>query len=321
MASRCVRRETQAMKNRRRLARKLSVIFKAGTAAVMALSVAFALNACGKGGGQVNTIEVTSKTSVQMVLIPAGGVMIGSKNGSKDEAPRHQVHISAFVMDKYEVMQKEYAALEIPDPSQFKDPNRPVEQIRWSDAALFCNQRSIAEGLEPCYDETTFKCNFQASGYRLPTEAEWEYAARAGSDEDHGGVPTDKTRSYACYAGNSKKKTNPVGSRKANAWGLHDLQGNVLEWCHDVYSATYYQESPAKDPHGPAEGKKRVMRGGAWKSDEAGCRITTRYAEIPGITDACFARNTFGFRCVRRISADELKRLYPKQDQSAPSAQ
>lgn len=97
---------------------------------------------------------------------------MGSDAGEEDEKPPHEVTVSAFAIDKFEVTQAEYGALELPDPSHYKDPQRPVEQIRWSDAALFCNLRSEAEGLEPCYDEATFACNFEASGYRLPTEAE-----------------------------------------------------------------------------------------------------------------------------------------------------
>lgn len=87
------------------------------------------------------------------------------------------------------------------------------------------------------------------------------------------------------------------------------MHGNVLEWCHDIYSPTYYAASPAKDPRGPAEGKRRVLRGGSWKSSDKGCRASTRLADVPGITDACFARDTYGFRCVRRLSEAEAARL------------
>ena len=245
-----------------------------------------------------------------MILIPGGRFTMGGSGGAADESPRHQITVAAFAMDKYEVTQAQYAAMEKPDPSQFKDPQRPVEQIRWSDAALFCNERSRNEDLEPCYDEVTFACNFDASGYRLPTEAEWEYAARAGDDGDYGSAGSaGKLKNYACYAPTSMKGTDRVGRKKPNAWGLHDMLGNVREWCYDVYESSYYGNSPAENPRGPVAGKKRVMRGGSWKSKASGCRVTTRYGEIPGITDTCFARNTFGFRCVRRLTAEELKRL------------
>ena len=235
---------------------------------------------------------------------------MGSSNGVADERPPHEVTISTFLMDKFETTQEQFAALEVADPSHFKDPKRPVEQVRWSDAALFCNLRSQEEGLEPCYDEASFKCNMKASGYRLPTEAEWEYAARADAATDYSfGSSPSKLKSFACYAGNSKKKTGLVGRKKPNAWGLHDMHGNVMEWCHDVYDAGYYKQTPANDPRGPSQGKKRVLRGGSWKSSEPSCRLTARFADVPGITDACFARDTYGFRCVRRLTQAEQERF------------
>jgi len=276
--------------------------------AVAAVALSLLLGACGKHGSRPpKPVEITTKSDVAMILVRDGEFMMGSANGTDDETPRHKVAVTGFAMDKFEVTQDQYGAFQIPDPSHFKDPKRPVEQVRWSDAALFCNERSRQEGLEPAYDEITFECDFDASGYRLPTEAEWEYAARAGADTDYdfGNLP-QKLRSYACYAGNSTKKTDLVGRKRPNRWGFHDMYGNVLEWCNDVYDPTYYSQSPGKDPRGPAKGEKRVMRGGAWDSSDTACRAATRYAELPGITDACFARDTFGFRCVRSLTPEEL---------------
>ncbi len=256
------------------------------------------------------TLELVTPLGVAMVGLPGGAFTMGANDSAADEAPRHQVTVSAFAIDKFEVTQEQYALLQLPNPSHFKAPKRPVEQVRWSDAALFCNERSKQEGLEPCYDDFSFACNFEASGYRLPTEAEWEFAARAGSDGayDFGNDPL-KLNTRACYAATSKKKTGLVGKKKPNAWGLHDMHGNVLEWCHDVYGAGYYTQSSSEDPRGPTEGKKRVMRGGAWNSSAEACRVSARLGEIPGITDACFARDTFGFRCVRRLTPEEEKAL------------
>ncbi len=261
-------------------------------------------------GNNVTLSELTTSQGVAMVLIPGGQFTMGNTAGADDEQPAHDVELSPFVVDKYEVTQDQYAQMELPNPPHFKGPRRPVEQVRWSDAALFCNERSRVEGLTPCYDEVTFACDFQVSGYRLPTEAEWEYAARAGVDEVPAASGTARSlENHACYADNSSKQTQPVGSRRPNAWGLYDMQGNIAEWCNDIYAVDYYAQSPSLDPHGPPEGEKRVIRGGSWKSTADECRLTARLADDPGISDACFARDTFGFRCVRRATDEERQQV------------
>ena len=259
--------------------------------------------------------EVTTQSGIEMVYLPGGEFLMGSNQGEPDEAPAHKVQVSSFLMDKFEVTHEMFAKAQLPNPSHWQDqPRKPVERVRWRDAKQYCNERSLLEGLRVCYDEKTpdWDCNPTASGYRLPTEAEWEYACRAGTDGVYDFGMPDKLRQYAWFGGNAEEKTHAVGQKKPNRWGIHDLYGNVSEWCEDVYSPAYYRESAAVDPHGPANpGKdvKRVMRGGNWKASAEMCRATLRQGQRTGDTDACFFTDYGGFRCVRRVTAEELKRL------------
>jgi formylglycine-generating enzyme required for sulfatase activity len=258
---------------------------------------------------------VATPSGVEMVQVPGGTFLMGSAEGKPDEAPPHEVALDAFLIDRTEVTQEQYDKLVLGNPSHFKGPDRPVEQITWADAALYCNARSRAEGLQPCYDEATAKCNFEADGYRLPTEAEWEYACRAGSD---GGYPCGSSvrdlGEYAWYSANAGKKTQPVAQKKPNAWGLYDMQGNVAEWCNDCYEADYYRKGPVGNPRGPDDGEKYVLRGGSWTTGAEGCRAMARVGENPGFQDACFARDAIGFRCVRRAPASSGKTAQPKSN-------
>lgn len=259
--------------------------------------------------------EIVTKSGVEMVFVPAGEFLMGSSQGNPDEAPPHKVMLSGFLMDKHEVTHEMFTKAQLPNPSHWQDhPKKPVERVRWRDAKQYCNERSLLEGLKPCYNEKTsdWDCDYAASGYRLPTEAEWEYACRAGADTPYDFGQPDKLRQYAWFSANAEQRTHPVGQKKPNRWGIYDLYGNVSEWCEDVYSPTYYQESPAVDPHGPPNpGKdvRRVMRGGNWKSTADMCRATFRQGQRTGDTDACFFTDYCGFRCVRRTTTGELQQL------------
>ena len=242
----------------------------------------------------------TDSGSAEMALIPAGKFIMGSESGNADEQPKHEVLISSFLMDCAEVTQEQYDKFALGNPSHFKGPKLPVEQISWADAALYCNARSRAEGLTPCYDEQTAESNSAANGYRLPTEAEWEYACRAGSTADFGfGNDPRSLKDHAWHADNAGKKTHAVRQKRPNAWGLYDMHGNVAEWCNDRYSEQYYASSPPENPQGPKDGERYVLRGGAWNCRGEQCRSSSRAAEDPGFQDACFARDAIGFRCVR----------------------
>lgn len=264
-------------------------------------------------------IEVVTSSGVEMVYLPGGAFLMGTAQGNADEAPAHQVTVSAFLMDKFEVTHELLTKAQLPNPSHWQDhPKKPVERVRWRDAKQYCNERSLLEKLRPCYNEKTadFDCDDTANGYRLPTEAEWEYACRAGENGPYDFGSVDKLRQYAWFADNAGEKTHAVGEKKPNRWGLFDLYGNVAEWCEDVYHPTYYQESPGADPRGPPNpGKdvKRVMRGGSWKASADMCRATFRQAERTGDSDACFFTDYCGFRCVRRVTAEDLQQLRSKR--------
>jgi formylglycine-generating enzyme required for sulfatase activity len=244
---------------------------------------------------------VTTKSGVEMVLIPAGTFEMGTDKGAFDEAPVHKVQISPFLMDKFEVTQEQFAKAELPDPSPFKNPKTPAYQVNWTDAARYCNERSRAEGLTPCYDEQKWTCNFDADGYRLPTEAEWEYACRAGTTTRYSFGDNERVLAeYAWFSGNAGPKPHPVGQKKPNPWGLYDMHGNAAEWCNDLFDKEYYASSPASDPRGPASGRReRVVRGGAWNSKPDSCRSSYRAGDA-SLNDTCLASDALGFRCVRK---------------------
>jgi formylglycine-generating enzyme required for sulfatase activity len=289
----------------------------AGWAAMGAVVLPFLMSlGCGNGGGDVPAPDaqapptVKTKSGVEMVVIPAGSFDMGNAHGRDDEKPVHKVWIDSFLMDKYEVTQAEFTKLGelglvvvFANPSHFQGKDLPVEQVKWQAAALFCNTRSLLEGLKPCYDDD-LKCHFEADGYRLPTEAEWEYACRAGTTTDYSfGNEARHLGDFGWFADNAGKRTHPVGQKKPNPWGLYDMHGNVAEWCHDVYHKNYYATNPPdKNPRGPdvPDAKEFVLRGGSWQSKSEALRSSYRLGENPGFVDACLAIDTIGFRCVRR---------------------
>ena len=273
------------------------------------------LTGCGDSGAPQSPATqpeiVIAKLGVEMVRVPAGTFEMGNAHGKDDQAPVHTVAIDDFLMDRTEVTQEQFAALKLPDPSHFKNAKNPVEMMTLDKAVRFCNARSKAEGLTPCYDleGEVIKCNFDANGYRLPTEAEWEYACRAGSTADFSfGKDERQLADYGWFKENSGPKahpTHPVGQKKPNAWGLYDMLGNVAEWCNDAYDKDYYKNSPKSNPTGPVptSNSKYVLRGGAWDSPPEFLRSAHRLGQDPGFVDACLAPDAFGFRCVRRETA------------------
>lgn len=281
-----------------------------------------------------------------MVLIPAGYFTMGNacSEWNASELPQHMVYVSAFYMDKFEVTKAEWDevrawnngndySFDYLDSGQGKATNHPVQNVTWYDAVKWCNARSQKAGLAPCYymdpDLTVvYKTNretpyvsWNANGYRLPTEAEWEKAARGGgsgrrfpwNDTDE---ITQGRANYCVYQRNGTNYfiydknpaagyhpvfatggyayTSPAGYFEANGFGLHDMAGNVREWCWDWYSVAYYSSSPVVDPHGPTSGSSRTLRGGSWGWYAADCRVANR----PYVTPTNRALD-LGFRAVR----------------------
>ena len=220
--------------------------------------------------------------AMEFVRIPAGSFLMGSpedEQGRDSDETQHEVTISqGFWMGKYEVTQGQWEAVMGENPSHFDECGSrcPVERVSWSDTQRFIqrlNERESGSGHR----------------YRLPTEAEWEYAARAGTT----GARYGELGEVAWYDGNSGRWVHPVGQKRANAWGLHDMLGNVYEWTADWYGA--YPSSAVTDPTGSGAGSRRVLRGGSWISDAGYVRSASRASNSPG-----FRRGTFnGFRLVR----------------------
>jgi len=204
---------------------------------------------------------------MEMVLIPAGEFLMGSPDRIQRE-PQHRVRITRpFFLGKCQVTQEQWQAVMGKNPSQFKGPRNPVENVSWDDCRQFVGQLNA-------------KVGWRKARFALPTEAQWEYACRAGSTTRWCfGDDESKFGEYAWCRANSDGKTHPVGEKKPNAWGLYDMYGNVAEWCQDLYDAAYYEHSPKDDPTGPATGKIRVFRGGCW--DFKDCGSATRGHSVP----------------------------------------
>jgi formylglycine-generating enzyme required for sulfatase activity len=272
-------------------------------------STALVLQGCQRkapeGSPKATTEEsgnATAESKAEMVQLPGGRFIIGDKD--EVDAPPHEVIVAPFYMDQHLVTQDQYQRIMGDNPSRWKSDKNPVEQVRWSDAVKFCNARSRAEGLQPCYDLETWQCDFEANGYRLPTEAEWEYACRGGTQTTYFfGNDASKLGDYAWFDKNSGGHPQPTGLKRPNPWGLHDMVGNVWQWCNDFYQVDYYQQSPRENPRGPKEGENKVVRGGAWKFSGENCRSGYRYNEAPGYVDVCFGYDIYGFRCVRNAPA------------------
>jgi formylglycine-generating enzyme required for sulfatase activity len=261
-----------------------------------AMAAAFGVAGCGITDSkpappkEQKTLTLTLAKDVEMTLtlIPAGKFTMGSPQNEAgrddDEGPQKQVTLTKpFYMGIYEVTQAQYNAVMSSNPSKFKDWSHPVEQVSWNDAVAFCKKLSEKTGRT----------------VRLPTEAEWEYACRAGSRTRYSfGDDEEQLPRYAWFDKNSGSKTHPVGQKQRNAWGLYDMHGNVWEWCNAWYGGSY-ANAVETDPTGPAKGDRRVLRGGSWDDGPRSCRSAARYGVTPGVRS-----NINGFRVAVSAGVD-----------------
>jgi formylglycine-generating enzyme required for sulfatase activity len=217
---------------------------------------------------------------MEFVPIPAGSFWMGCSEGDEEcrvsEEPRRQVRLSRpFELGKYEVTQQQWQAVMGDNPSIFHGARRPVEHVSWHEVQEFLS-----------------KLNARQDGYRyrLPTEAEWEYAARAGTSGKYYG----DLDAIAWHADNTEPGTHDVGKKQPNAWGLFDILGNVSEWCQDWYALDYYKRSEDADPQGPSSGTMRIIRGGAWYEKPWFLSVSFRDSMVPEER-----HSRVGFRCLR----------------------
>jgi formylglycine-generating enzyme len=260
------------------------------------------------GDAARGSATIRTRTGIEMVLVPSGEFLMGDDN-EDEERPAHRVRLGPFYMDATEVTQESFQKLMGRNPSKMVDAAKPVERVSWLLAIQYCNMRSQREGFKPCYDyhdPKVVKCDFTADGYRLPTEAEWEYACRAGTTGrwSFGDAPGESAK-HGWFKVNSGKTTHPVRQKQPNPWGLYDMHGNVAEWCNDYYREGYGGDAPGENPRGPASGDKRVLRGGSFLTADEECRSSSRQGETPQFADACFGSEAYGFRCVRKADTNE----------------
>ena len=219
--------------------------------------------------------------SVEMVFVKGGTFQMGtnrvhlkqdgepeSPNADRSEKPAHKVCVGDFYIGVYEITQKEWVAIMGDNPSRYNGSRKPVENVSWFDAVKFFNRLSVEDGFDPVYNISgkDVRCDFNKNGYRLPTEAEWEFSAGGGLKSkgyDYSGSDSPKEAGWLYL---QRDDTADVGLKKPNELGIYDMTGNVMEWCWDWFDWNYYKRSPVNNPKGPASGKDRIVRGGSYQS-------------------------------------------------------
>ncbi len=261
------------------------------------ICVGMVVSGCSKdnadtAGGPTGPAPYEGAHGGQMVRVAAQtfemGCTAGQSDCDYDESPAHAVTLTQdFYIGETEVTQGQYEAMMGTNPSTFPEcgGDCPVEEVTWYDAAQFANAVSAAEGLSSCYTCAGDECEpvadlYGCAGYRLPTEAEWEAAARCGEDLLYAG--SDDLDAVGWYEDNSDSTTHPVAQKAPNACGLYDMSGNVWEWVNDWYDDEYYSNKSHNDPYGPESGGYRVGRGGSWNYIAQYARVASRYWNNPG---------------------------------------
>jgi formylglycine-generating enzyme required for sulfatase activity len=239
------------------------------------------------GVDPTKTLDLGSGVKLELVLIPAGKFLMGTPETEegRGKEPQHEVTLTKpYHLGKYEVTQEQYQQVMGTNQSQFKGRDLPAEMVSWDDAQEFCKKASGKTGL----------------AVRLPTDAEWEYACRAGTKTSYytGDSEADLGRA-GWYFKNSSRTTHPVGHKTANAWGLYDMHGSVLEWCAD-WTETYKAEA-AIDPQGSAQGALRVARGGCWDLDPVHCRSASVFGLPPDFRFGLLPPNDRALDCGFRV--------------------
>lgn len=233
-----------------------------------------------------------SEMNSQMIYVQGGTFQMGDTfgDGYNYERPVHQVNIRSFSIGKYPVTFAEYDAFcdatgrAKPSDQGWGRGDRPVINVTWYDAVEYCNWRSKKDGLKPAYISKglNVSCDFDASGYRLPTEAEWEYAAKGGKhSKEYKYSGSNEIDVVAWYIDNSGDMTHPVGQKQPNELGIYDMSGNVYNWCWDWYDVAYYQYSDTNNPIGPQSGGFRVARGGCYGDKIKNVRSVVRFCVPP----------------------------------------
>ena len=246
-----------------------------------------------------------------LIQVKGGTFKMGSKKSDEsaevDEQKEHTVTLNTFEISKFEVTVWEWKQfikankMKMPaKPTWGWQDNYPINGVTWNEAIAYCNWLSIKEKLQPCYTKKgpNFVCNFKANGYRLPTEAEWEFAAKGGtSTKGFRFSGSDKLDEVAWHKANSSGHPHTVGTKLPNELGIYDMSGNVWEWCWDWYNKDFYLTESGDNPKGPERGTERCLRGGSWDSSQYSLRSANRLKDTP------YKKTEFyGFRLARTVN-------------------